>query len=327
VGATHTHTVRGVNVQPRPALTSRLCSAAHGTLRATPDTTHHSFFQRSGLPKEVLARVWDLANSARTGAGGVGGGGRSYEQLCCPMPFEQAAALALASALTVPCSVLCCVPLLCACCSTNQHTNKPTNQATLTAHASTRRWSSSAWHSLGARSPSECWMISQSGDEAWGQPCRPLSVGAMARSCSMRAALTPAAGVFKPTPRANYDAALEAGIALPQLAGLDSLSGEGQPMLRCERKGCLLQAGSVHTQRTATRTCGPTDCLPPVPPHLQAADGAGQQQQPNGASASSSRRATGSGGSGPSSPRSTQGGGGGGASMPWEVPSQRVSVL
>jgi hypothetical protein len=27
----------------------------------------YSFFQRSGLPKEVLARVWDLANSQRAG--------------------------------------------------------------------------------------------------------------------------------------------------------------------------------------------------------------------------------------------------------------------
>lgn len=32
-----------------------------------------SFFQRSGLPKEVLAKVWDLANSQRAGDLGAGG--------------------------------------------------------------------------------------------------------------------------------------------------------------------------------------------------------------------------------------------------------------
>jgi hypothetical protein len=34
----------------------------------------YRFFQRSGLPKEVLARVWDLANSQRAG-------GQMYQHL------------------------------------------------------------------------------------------------------------------------------------------------------------------------------------------------------------------------------------------------------
>jgi hypothetical protein len=43
-----------------------------------PPVPNGSFFRRSGLPKEVLARVWDMASTARWAgpARGGGGGGR-----------------------------------------------------------------------------------------------------------------------------------------------------------------------------------------------------------------------------------------------------------
>ena len=37
------------------------------TVLPTPCSAPLRFFQRSGLPKEVLAKVWDLANSQRAG--------------------------------------------------------------------------------------------------------------------------------------------------------------------------------------------------------------------------------------------------------------------
>jgi hypothetical protein len=80
-----------------------LCTLCCCWLRVAPHTHTHarSFFQRSGLPKEVLARVWDLANSARTGG--------------CVCVLACVCACACVRACVCVCVCVCVCACVCAC--------------------------------------------------------------------------------------------------------------------------------------------------------------------------------------------------------------------